>query len=157
MFKVGLLALNIPRTINFSQYGHNVNLGNNLSIGRSDTEIFATGDFSLRTATVGSVGTGLQLYHDHYEIGMRLPGENYSVAMTVSSLVPGSEIRICRSMDYEDLVQDDMPSVLKVPGDLSYYEITTPIIPCRAGRYVFFEKGAGETLIHGVSVHSTSE
>ncbi|MEJ8561553.1 hypothetical protein QTO30_10225 [Yoonia sp. GPGPB17] len=154
MFKIGLLPLGVPRTINFAQYGHNIDLGKSVAIGRTDTQLFVTGEYSLRTATIGSVGTGLSLYHEQFEFGLSLPGENYTVALTVSSLVHGSEIRICKSIDYTDLVQDDFPSVLRVPEGIDYYDVATPVIPCRQGRYIFFEKGAGETLIHGVSVHS---
>jgi len=157
MFSVGMYGFYVPRTINFAQYGVGIDLGNRVRIGRDDTNFVSFDGSSIHTARMNNVSTGISLRHSNFKFGLELPpGPNLAILM-VSTLVPGSEIRLCNSPDPADLVGDGQRAILPVPNEFQDYEVVAATIPCGLAKYILIERGNVETSIHAATVYHASD
>jgi len=153
MYNIGILGFELPRVINFQQYSDAVNLGSRVQIGRDDTNFVSYSGNDIFTRQISNLSTGISLGHSDFDFGLELPAGAGLVNLFVSSLVEGSEIRLCNSPDPLDLVGDGRRDILTIPADFHQYRIVSALIKCSGVSHILIGEGSVETSIHSAAVY----
>ena len=141
MSSIGIYGFELPRVINFVQFAPNINLGSRVRLGRDDTHFVSYSGEEISTTQISNLSTGISLGHSNFEFGLELPVEAGLVNLMVSSMQPGTEIRLCNSPDPLDLVGDGRMDILRIPVEFQAYEIVSALIKCNGVRNLLIEKG----------------
>ena len=152
MSSIGIYGFELPRVINFVQFAPNINLGSRVRLGRDDTHFVSYSGEEISTTQISNLSTGISLGHSNFEFGLELPVEAGLVNLMVSSMQPGTEIRLCNSPDPLDLVGDGRMDILRIPVEFQAYEIVSALIKCNGVRNLLIEKGNQES-IHSAAVY----
>ncbi|MFT5787049.1 MAG: hypothetical protein ACI9KK_002411 [Ascidiaceihabitans sp.] len=153
MFDVALFDFGAARTVNFIIYAANIDLGDRFNVGTSDTNLVRLDGGTISTSQISDLSVGVGLDHSNFKFGLELPDEAEKAVFMVSSLSPGTEIRLCKSTDPNDLRGEPSQSILTIPADFAAYRIVAMTIPCSGAKYILFGEGNVESSIHSVSVY----